>query len=432
MSDGGMAAVLERFSPQEEIRRSVRRQARHRSRLRAGTCELARFARMVDADRVTSALEARLGPLRDALWRSPFYCAVLQQHGLSPNDLRRLEDLSSFPLLERDALGAAFAQLPAFRPSDRGRHLVERSSGTTGRPVPILKDDYDTVHPWAVLDFWLHWHARAVPPRPRVALLCSLPHGVEYETPVPAFHDGTLARISLARPEPAARLTAFQPHVVFTDPAGLLWLVSRRERERPRIVLSSALHLPQVLRRRAEARLHAPVVNYYSMAETGPIAWECALRARSFHVLHPDVWVESVAGELVVTRLRESVVPLLRYRTGDEADVVDEACSCGYRGRSIVGFRGRRACVFRTPSGRPVDAWSLAWIFRHQPLDGFRLTQVAPSAFLLETAGGAGELLVPRLVASLRALGWSEPAIDLRPLAREAPGDKPEPFVARA
>jgi phenylacetate-coenzyme A ligase PaaK-like adenylate-forming protein len=390
------------------------------------------FARMPDAGRITTALETRLGPLRQALWRSPFYRSALRRRGLSPNDLRRLADLSSFPLLGRDTLGAAFEQLPTLGPVNLDRLLVERSSGTTGRPVPVLKDEYDTVHMWAVVDFWLRWHAREVPARPRVALLCSLPHGVEYQTPLPAFHGGTLARISLARPGPAARLRAFRPHVLFTDPAGLHWLTSRGAWPRPRIALSSALHLSSDLRRRAETALGAPVVNYYSLSETGPVAWECGVDGGRFHVLHPDVWVESVAGELVVTRLRQSVVPLLRYRTGDAGDVVDEACGCGYRGQSILGFRGRRACAFRTPGGDTVDAWRLAWVFRHHPLDGFRLTQEAPSAFLLETAGGAADELLPRLVASLRSLGWSEAAIEVRPLTRPASGAKPEPFVAQA
>jgi phenylacetate-coenzyme A ligase PaaK-like adenylate-forming protein len=424
--------VLDGFSPQREIRRSVRGQERHRSRLRAAARDLMRFGRMGDADRLTSALEARLGSLRAALWRSPFYLATLHRLALSPNDLQRLSDLRFFPLLDRDALGAGFADLPAFGSARHGRLLVDRSSGTTGRPVSLVKDDYDTVHPWAVLRFWLRWHGRALPRLPRVALLCSLPHGVEYETRLPAFHDGTLVRISLARPEPAARLRAFRPHVLFTDPAGLFWLVSNGERLRPRLVLSSALHLAPDLRRRAEAALGAPVVNYYSTTETGPIAWECALSEDRFHVLHPDVWVEPVAGELVVTRLRESVVPLLRYRTGDAGDVVGGACQCGYRGRTIVGFRGRRACLFRTPSGDTVDAWRLAWVFRHHPLDGFRLTQEKPDAFRLETAGEADRELVSRLAASLRSLGWSDPAIDVGPLARSASGAKPQPFVAQA
>jgi phenylacetate-CoA ligase len=156
----------------------------------------------------------------------------------------------------------------------------------------------------------------------------------------------------------------------------------------------------------------------------------CRVRPGRFHVLLPDVWVESVAGELVVTRLRPSVLPLLRYRTGDQGDVQPDACACGYQGLTITRFAGRRACAFLTREGREVDAWALAWVFQHQPLDAFRLTQSAPDAFELELRGEPGGELLPRLRAALVALGFEGVRLTLRRVARETPASgKPEPFA---
>src|SRR5262249_58428732 len=98
----------------------------------------------------------------------------------------------------------------------------------------------------------------------------------------------------------------------------------------PPLIVPSALPLPAELR----AALPAPVVNLYATTETGPIAWECA-RGR-FHVLIPDVWVEGLAGELVVTRLRAGALPLLRYRTGDAGDIPADPCASGRAGPPIV------------------------------------------------------------------------------------------------
>jgi phenylacetate-CoA ligase len=378
------------------------------------------------------ALGSRLASLRRALWRSPFYQESLRQHGLSPDDLRSLDDLRHFPRLDRGTLGRAFDSLPAFPPGEAGRLFVERTSGSTGRPIAVLKEDYDSVHMWAVLRFWLRWLGLRLPARPRVALLCTLPHGVEYRTPLPALGGGTLVRISLARPEPEARLRAFRPHVVFTDPAGLHWLAGRDDTPRPRLLLSSATHLSAGLRRRAAEALRAPVLNYYSTAETGPLAWECRETAGRFHVLVPDVWVESVDGELVVTRLRESVLPLLRYVPGDRGNVRSRPCPCGHRGPSIVGLSGRRACVFVTPAGRAVDAWQLAWAFRHHPLDGFRLTQESADAFRVELVGepGAERAVLERLRGSLVRLGWDQPRMRWCRVPREAlAAAKPTPFA---
>jgi phenylacetate-CoA ligase len=427
------AAVLAGFDPGPEIRRGVRGQEQHVARLRSATRDLSRFARMSRPAEARASLEARLAALRLSLWRSPFYCAALRRCGLSPRDLLTLDDLRHFPLLNRDTLADAFAGIPALpKKGAIPRLLVDRSSGSTGRPLTVLKEDYDTVHMWAVLRFWMRWLGRRLPARPRVALLCSLPHGVEYRTPLPALGGGTLVRISLARPDPAGRLGRFRPHVVFSDPAGLHWLAVQTHPPRPRLLLSSAMHLSPGLRGRVERTLGVPVLNYYSSSETGPLAWECLEAPGRFHVLLPDAWVESVDGELVVTRLRESVLPLVRYRTGDRGRVFSDTCRCGYRGFSIHGLAGRSACVFHTPAGRDVDAWQLAWVFQHEPLDGFRLRQEGPEEFRLETTGETGERLVPRLRATLVSLGWREPRIESRRVTRESLAvAKPEPFVRR-
>jgi phenylacetate-CoA ligase len=422
--------VLAGFDPGPQIRASVRGHARHVPRLRAAARDLERFARLPEPAR-RAALDARLETLRQALWRSPFYRGRLKRHGLSPDDLRTLEDLRHFPRLDREALGRAFDSLPAVVPGEVSRLFVERSSGSTGRPIAVLKEDYDSVHMWAVLRFWLRWLGLRLPARPRVALLCTLPHGVEYRTPLPALGGGTLVRISLARPEPEARLRAFRAHVVFTDPAGLHWLAGRDDPPRPRLLLSSAMHLSADLRRRAEEALLAPVVNYYSTAETGPLAWECREAPGRFHVLVPDVWLESVDGELAVTRLRDSVLPLLRYLPGDRGEVRPGPCRCGHGGPSIVGLSGRRACTFLAPDGRAVDAWCLAWAFQHHPLDGFRLTQDSADAFRLELAGEGGteRAVLERLRGSLARLGWDDPHIQWSRVPPEAlAAAKPTPF----
>jgi phenylacetate-CoA ligase len=420
------APVLGGFDPGPEIRRSVRGHARHAGRLRAAVRDMLRFSRAAER----AALDARLAPLRDALWRSPYYAEALARRGLSPADLRTLDDLRHFPCLDRETLGRSFETLPALPARGAGRLFVERSSGCTGRPVVVLKEDYDSVHMWALLRFWMRRLRLRCPARPRVALLCALPHGVEYETPLPAI-GGTLVRVSLARTHAAARLRRFSPHVVFTDPAGLHWLAGRDDAPRPRLVLSSAMHLSPALRRRAEAALGAPILNYYSTAETGPVAWECREAAGRFHALVPDAWVESVDGVLAVTRLRASVLPLLRYRPGDRGRVDHAPCACGFRGPTIVGLSGRRACAFVRPDGRAVDAWQLAWAFQHHALDEFRLAQRSTNAFRLDLAAGdeAAAPVVERLRESLARLGWVEPVIECRTVPREALGAaKPTPF----
>jgi phenylacetate-CoA ligase len=377
-------------------------------------------------------LEARLALLRAALAASPFYREVLRQHHLAPGDLRSLTDVVHFPRLDRRTLAERWTDLPALDMPmvDTAELVVVQSSGSTGEPVSVVKDGYDSLHMWAVLRFWADRLGLTLPAHPRVVLVDSLPGGLEYSVRLPILDGGAAHRLSIVRPQALERLRRVRPAVVFSDPAGLHWLAASTAVPRPLLLLSSAQHLATSERRRFSDSLGAPILNYYATTETGPIAWECLAKAGIFHVLVPDVYVESVEGELCITRLRPSVLPLLRYRTGDRGEVINEACACGRRGPSIVRFSGRRACFFVAPDGRRIDAWQLAWIFKLQPLASFRLTQVEVNRLTLELSGGAvsdHNALVQRLHEALRRLGWSDAILEVAPLSDGAV-TKPEPF----
>ncbi|MCC6464532.1 MAG: coenzyme synthetase, partial [Planctomycetes bacterium] len=324
-----------------------------------------------------AALAPRLALVRNQLLGSPYYLARLRPLGLAPGDLQTLDDLGHFPALSRAEFAAAARDLPALDPgSDAARQAVwVRSSGSTGEPADVLKDPFDTLHMWAVLRFWMGALGLPLPTAPRVVLLCALPGGLEYTSRLPALDDGLLTRISTAREEPLPRLLQAQPHILFTDPAGLHWLAAQPQLPRPLLALSSAQHLPQALRDETASRMGCPVLDYYSTSETGAVAWRCPSEPANWHTLTPEIWVESLDGELLVTRLRESVLPIVRYRTGDSGTVAFGPCACGRTGFRISGLGGRRACLFCTPDGRSVDAWALAWLFKYYDLGDFRLSQ---------------------------------------------------------
>jgi phenylacetate-CoA ligase len=403
--------------------RVQRRTARHLRHLPA--LEAAAAALLDPSDDVVAA---RLAALRGRLWRAPAWRARLRAAGLSPDDLRSLDDLAHLPVLERDELAASWQEL-ADVDGDPELHLAT-TSGSTGVPLLVPRSGYDGLHMWAVLRFWVARLGVALPPRPRLVLLCTLPGGLEYSVRAPQFFGGALHRISTVRPRALERLRRAAPAILSTDPAGLHWLLAH-DAPRPRLVLSSASHLAPALRADAEAALAAPLVNYVATTETGPIAWECRVASGRFHVLHPDVAVRAHAGRLDVTRLRDSPLPLIRYRTGDRGEVEHGECACGARGETIVGFGGREACPFLRPDGSSVDAWTLSWLFKDIPLVGFQLAQVGPQAFqlALDAAPPIGlPLLVLRLRLALRRLGFPEPAVAAG-VGALAPAAKPRPFL---
>lgn len=402
------------------IRRDRRWERTHRPALDAAVADLQAFAAL-DAGTARVALGTRLAALRLGLWGSPYHREALAARGLSPSDLQDLDDLPAFPTLDRATLAARWRDVPAVRPDDD--LVVARSSGSTGAPVTFVRRAGESLHMWATIRFFVERLGVApLPPRPRVVLLCALPDAPEYSAHLPLLGDGALHRLSVRRADTAARLRRVAPSIVTGDPESLRWLAENPV-VRPALIFSSALQLPADLR----ARLPAPVVNLYSTTETGAIAWECLAAGGTFHVLLPDCWVESLAGELAVTRLRPGAVPLLRYQTGDGGEVMSGACSCGHAGFSIVGFSGRCACVFSAPDGTSVDAWQLAPLLRDLPLRSFRVTQTGAQDFLVEVDGAAARDVGARVARRLTALGFTSPTVTV---SRAAPvhGAKPEPF----
>ncbi|WP_240360257.1 phenylacetate--CoA ligase family protein [Pyxidicoccus caerfyrddinensis] len=425
-----------RVAPRAHIRRDTSTQRPHISWADAIARGLARLASVADEPEARARMETWLENLRGALLASPYYVRRLQEAGLHPGDLQRLEDLSAFPTLERETLARHWDAVPTL-PAEHDECVVVKSSGSTGAPVRVVRDRLDCLHMWAVLRFLVARAGAVLPPRPRVVLLDALPGGLEYSVRLPIFHDGALHRVSALRDDARERLCRVRPAVLFSDPEGLRWLAEQGDVPTPRLILTSAQHLPAGLRATLARKVPAPVLNYYATTETGPLAWEC-LREDApgrFHVFAPDVWLEPGLHEVVVTRLRPSVLPLLRYLPGDAGTVRRDACACGFHGWTLADFGGRGACHFLTPTGRSVDAWALAWVFKHHALRAFRLSQVERSRFTLELAGAAEADVGPlceRLTAALRNLGWLDPQLRVSHVepATLATGTKPQPFRA--
>ncbi len=92
------------------------------------------------------------------------------------------------------------------------------------------------------------------------------------------------------------------------------------------------------------------VFDHHGMTETGPLTFECPANPGWLHVIEDACFSEIIdpgsgapvapgkTGELVVTTLRRTGSPLLRYRTGDlNRSRTTSRCSCGRRNFTLDG-----------------------------------------------------------------------------------------------
>jgi phenylacetate-CoA ligase len=172
------------------------------------------------------------------------------------------------------------------------------------------------------------------------------------------------------------------PEIVTSDPFALEQLETLPLQARPKGILSSANLLLPALRDRLQRHFGCPVIDVYSMNETGPIAFARGDAVADEHEILPhNLFVEILdesgqpvgpgeRGEIVVTGGVNPFLPLVRYRTGDFG-----ALSFREEVPRLVGIERRRPVVFQRTDGGPIVSISVTVALFRIPLPFFSLTQ---------------------------------------------------------
>src|SRR5438477_110748 len=185
-------------------------------------------------------------------------------------------------------------------------------------------------------------------PRLPVAFLRAMPLPVLRALRAPAFRE---TRLAAARAPAYRRLAEYRFNVVVSDPFWLARLTEiARERGRPgpmKLLIGGGEGITERVRAELESFWGALLCMTYASTEAATIlAFECTHRA-GYHVNEFDFCVEIVDadsegyGEIVLTTVSRSVMPLVRYRTGDVARWLPEPCPCGLAFRRLSPLRGR-------------------------------------------------------------------------------------------
>ena len=326
--------------------------------------------------------------------RVPLYAEKFRKAGVSPADLRAIEDLSAFPTLTREEVIDAYPDGILSRPP-RASDVLFRTSGTSGRFMQIAysaraNDVLDAVYgralfnagyrPWDTIAYYW-WEAEPKPEKAYERLGLMRKHFMQVH---PA-------------PEDQLReLDALAPDVIYHFPSSMLLvarlLEGRREAHRisPRLVICHGELMTTEQRTYLEQVLGCPVYDQYGAQEFNRMGWDCT-HHRGFHEDSDSVHLEIVSGdrsaepgeegEVVVTGLVNDLMPLVRYRIGDTGYFSSERCPCG---RALPLFRlteGRLDDVLDLPDGRRIGPRTLApRIERLRGFHQYRVLQRRPDS----------------------------------------------------
>jgi phenylacetate-CoA ligase len=278
-----------------------------------------------------------------------FYKRVFDQLGLSPEDIKSLDDLARLPLTTRQDLRDGYPY-DTFAVPLRDVVRIHSSSGTTGAPT-VSGYTQNDIHNWSEL-----------------AARVLAAGGVEKEDVVQVLFGSGLFAAGFGFQYGAELIGASMVPVLIDSPERQIavmrdfkvtalvgnagYALSLAERLEQANVNSRALSLrvglfggepwPEKVRAEIEGRLGITATDYYGLNEVASpgVSWECECRC-GLHIaedhfiaeiLDPktgEVLQPGQEGELVLTTLTREALPLIRYRTGDVASLDFGPCECG-------------------------------------------------------------------------------------------------------
>ncbi len=283
------------------------------------------------------------------VWENvPYYRKKMEEKGVTPDDIRGVEDLHKLPFLTKDDLREAYPYGLMGKPlKDCVR--IQSTSGTTGKRVVAFYTQKD-------IDLWEDCCARAV-----VAVggteedVCQVCYGYGLFTGGAGLHGGSHKVGCLTLPMSSGNtdrqlqfMTDLHSTILCCTPSYACYLAENIQERglRDQIKLKAGIFGAEAwseeMRRDIEKKLGIRAYDIYGLTEiSGPgVAFECEAQA-GMHINEDHFIAEIIdpetgevlpmgsKGELVFTCITKEAFPLLRYRTKDICVLSDEPCSCG-------------------------------------------------------------------------------------------------------
>lgn len=323
------------------------------------------------------------------------------------DDLAQRGDLSPLPLMDKAAVRAAGASLEV-EGADRRRLVRNHTGGSTGEVFHFLQNGVD--ERWLQAGVRLFREMLGLDAHCRTAQIWGA--SIEASSAATAraravrwllhtqFHS-TYDLTRERRREIVRAIHAFGPELLVGYPSSLSsFLPDVRELGRApfpalRAIWSASETLLHGLREELQEAFGAPVYNNYGCREFGPLAMECPAR-EGLHLNEGAYWFEFLPvaeglREIVVTDLKNEVMPLVRYRMGDLAQGDPGLCSCGRGFRILRGLEGRTFDLVRGRDGEVVTGTFWTLLLRTRPgVQRFQVLQEDWDEFVirLETTAG--------------------------------------------
>ena len=279
----------------------------------------------------------------------PYYRKMMEEKGVTPDDIKSTDDLHKLPFLTKADLREAYPYGLLAKPLDECVR-IHSTSGTTGKRVVAFYTQHD-------IDLWDDCCARAITAAGGTKSdVCHIAYGFGLFTGGAGLNGGSHKVGCLTLPMSSGNT---ERQIQFMQDLGSTILcctpsyaayIGETLKEmgltsddiKLKAGIFGAEPWTEEMRREIEKSLGIKAYDIYGLTETsGPgVAFECESQ-QGMHInednfiaeiIDPDtgeVLPEGSKGELVFTSITKEAFPLLRYRTRDICILSREKCSCG-------------------------------------------------------------------------------------------------------
>ena len=277
-----------------------------------------------------------------------FYRKRMEEKGVTPDDIKSVDDLYKLPFLTKDDLREAYPYGLMSAPLEDCVR-IQSTSGTTGRRVVAFYTQHD-------IDLWDDCCARAI-----VAAggtkndVCHVSYGYGLFTGGPGLNGGSHKVGCLTLPMSSGNterqiqfMTDLGSTILCCTPSYAAYLAETiidkglRDKIKLKAGIFGAEAWTEEMRQDIQNKLGIKAYDIYGLTEiSGPgVSFECSeetgMHINEDHfiaeIIDPntgEVLPEGSKGELVFTSITKEAFPLIRYRTRDICVLSRKPCSCG-------------------------------------------------------------------------------------------------------
>ncbi len=316
--------------------------------------------------------------VRHAWETVPYYRRVMGEHGIRPEDIRRLDDIRKFPIMSKDDLRKAGDEIVSTR-YRRAFLTTAHTGGTTGLPVPVRRDPWSVAREHAFVRRQFDWAGV------RMSARCAYLEGRIVEPPgqtPTSFHyyDAAMRELTLSTfhltpdvvPHYVELMKSYDIKALVAYPSAAYLMakgcLERKLAMKLHCVLTTSETLDEAKRKTIAEAFGCPVFDFYGSAERVCYIHTC--ERGSYHVIPEYGLTELIpAGppnegccQVVSTGFWNLAMPLIRYNLRDLVKVSGRACSCGRAFTVVDKIIGRDGDIIVTPSGLCLGASAIECI----------------------------------------------------------------------